>query len=86
MEQRIYFIYKYTFPNGKVYIGQTYKGSRRFGRVSSYKDMLVRRAMDKYPNFSKEILEYCSTDVVDEREQFYIAFFNSMNKEFGYMI
>ena len=84
MEQRIYFIYKYTFPNGKVYIGQTYKGSRRFGRVSSYKDMLVRRAMDKYPNFSKEILEYCSADIVDEREQFYIAFFNSMNKEFGY--
>lgn len=84
MTERIYFIYKYTFPNGKVYIGQTYKGSRRFGRVSSYKDMLVRRAMDKYPNFIKEILEYCSSDIVDEREQFYIAFFNSMNKEFGY--
>ena len=84
MNQRVYFIYKYTFPNGKVYIGQTYKGSRRFGRVSSYKDMLVRRAMDKYPNFDKEILEYCSAESVDEREQFYIAFFNSMNKEFGY--
>jgi len=84
MNQRIYFIYKYTFPNGKVYIGQTYKGSRRFGRVSSYKDMLVRRAMDRYPNFEKEILEYCSAEKVDEREQFYINVYQSMNMQFGY--
>ena len=84
MENRIYFIYKYTFPNGKVYIGQTYKGSRRFGRAASYKDMLVRRAMDKYPDFEKEIIEYCSKENVDERESFYISYFNSMNKEFGY--
>lgn len=83
-ERRIYFIYKYTFANGKVYIGQTYKGSRRFGRVSSYKNMLVRRAMDRYPNFKKEILEYCSAENVDEREQFYISTFNSMNMQFGY--
>lgn len=84
MNDRIYFIYKYTFPNGKVYIGQTYKGSRRFGRVASYKDMLVRKAMDKYPNFQKEIIEFCSSQNVDEREQFYIKAFNSMNKQFGY--
>lgn len=84
MTKRVYFIYKYTFPNGKVYIGQTYKGSRRFGRISSYKDMLVRRAMDKYPDFEKNIIEYCSEENVDEREQFYIAYFNSMNKQFGY--
>ena len=45
-----YFIYKYTFPTGKVYIGQTYEGSRRYGRITSYKNMLVRRAMDKYPD------------------------------------
>lgn len=83
-KERIYFIYKYTFPNGKVYIGQTYKESRRFGRVSSYKNMLVRKAMDKYPNFEKDIIEYCSKSNVDEREQFYIKLFNSMNKQFGY--
>ena len=84
VDERVYFIYKYTFPNGKIYIGQTYKGSRRFGRVSSYKNMLVRRAMDKYPNFEKEIVEYCSFESVDEREQFYIEYYSSMNKELGY--
>ena len=83
-ETRIYFIYKYTFPNGKVYIGQTYEGSRRFGRIASYKNMLVRRAMDKYPNFKKEKIEFCTIDTVDEREQYYIALYNSMNKQFGY--
>lgn len=79
-----YFIYKYTFPNGKVYIGQTYEGSRRYGRITSYKNMLVRRAMDKYPDFKKEIVEYCSLENVDARERFYISFFNSANKQFGY--
>ena len=84
MQNKIYFVYKYTFPNGKVYIGQTHKGSRRYGRISSYKDMLVRKAMDKYPTFEKQILEYCSSENVDEREQFYIQQYKSMNMQFGY--
>ena len=84
MSDKSYFIYKYTFPNGKIYIGQTYEGSRRFGRISSYKNMLVRRAMDKYPNFEKEIVEYCSVENVDDRERYYIQLYNSFNKQFGY--
>ena len=84
MEERIYFIYKYTFPNGKVYIGQTYKGSRRFGRPASYKLMLVGKAMSKYKTFEKEIIEYCSQENADERERFYIKLYNSTNIQFGY--
>lgn len=81
---QIYFIYKYTFPNGKIYIGQSHKGARRFGRALSYKHMLVGRAMIKYPNFNKEILEYCSAENADKLEQYYIKLFNSFNIQFGY--
>lgn len=84
MGQRVYFIYKYTFPNGKVYIGQTYKGSGRYGTTWGYKTQLVYRAMLKYKEFDKEILEYCDESNVDERESFYIKEFDSMNPEKGY--
>jgi plasmid maintenance system antidote protein VapI len=84
MEQRIYFIYKYTFPNGKVYIGQTYKGSGRFGKTMKYRGTLVGNAMSKYPNYKKEILEYCTKENVDEREKHYIQLFDSTNRNKGY--
>lgn len=84
MEERQYFIYKYTFPNGKVYIGQTYKGSGRYGTTWGYKTQLVYRAMLKYKDYEKEILEYCAADEVDQREQYYINKYDSMNIEKGY--
>ena len=84
MKERVYFIYKYTFPNGKVYIGQTYEGSNRFGNHSEYHKQPVHRAMLKYPNFEREILEYCSVENVDKREQFYIELYHSMERAFGY--
>lgn len=79
-----YFIYKYTFPNGKIYIGQTYKGSRRFGKVSDYAGTLVYRAMKKYPNFKKDIIEYCKEKDVDKREQYWIKFYDSTHRDKGY--
>ena len=84
MKKRVYFIYKYTFPNGKVYIGQTYKGSGRYGTLFGYRTQLVYRAMKKYPNYEKEILEYCTLENVDERERFYIDKYKSMDKAYGY--
>lgn len=84
MKNRIYFIYKYTFPNGKVYIGQTYKGSGRYGTQFGYKGQLVYRAMKKYPNYKKEILEYCTLEEVDDRERYYIEKYRAMEKPYGY--
>lgn len=84
MKKRIYFIYKYTFPNGKTYIGQTYEGSGRYGTLFGYRNQLVYRAMKKYPNYEKEILEYCTLENVDERERFYIEKYKSMEKSRGY--
>lgn len=83
-KERIYFIYKYTFPNGKVYIGQTYKGSGRYGKPMKYKNSMVGNAMSKYPDFEKEIIEYCSKEQVDELERFYIKKYNSANRLYGY--
>lgn len=56
MEERIYFIYKYIFPNEKLYIGQTYKGSRRYGKVSEYAGTLVYRAMKNTLILKKKLL------------------------------
>lgn len=84
MKNRVYFIYKYTFPNGKVYIGQTYKGSGRYGKPMKYRNSLVGNAMSKYPSFQKEIIEYCSKEMIDEREVFYINKYDSTNRNKGY--
>lgn len=84
MKERTYFIYKYTFPNGKVYIGQTYKGSGRFGKPMKYRGMFVGKAMLKYPNYKKEILEFCSKEDVDNREKYYIELYDSTNRYKGY--
>ena len=84
MNSKVYFIYKYTFPNGKVYIGQTYKGSGRFGKASNYSGTLVYRAMKKYQTFKKEIIEYCDEDDVDIRERFWIEYYKSSHRDYGY--
>lgn len=83
-----YFVYLYTFPNGKYYVGQSSHSSHRFGHVSNYKSSpAVYRAMKKYPNFKKEILvDGLSELEVDEFEKYYIKLYNSLVSENGYNI
>jgi len=79
-------IYKTTnLVNGKIYIGQdknnnsTYLGS---GKILQF-------AFQKYgiENFSKEILEKCeSTADLNEKEKYWISFYQSTNKNIGYNI
>lgn len=75
--------------NGKVYIGQTKamleQRSRHDG--SGYKGCgLFWNAIEKYgwEKFSHAILEYCTEENVDEREQYWIQFFDATNPDFGY--
>lgn len=75
--------------NGKVYICQTKTTlnvrARKDG--SGYKGCLIfYNAIQKYgwENFSHAILEKCSEEDADDREKFWISFFNSTNPEFGY--
>lgn len=75
--------------NGKVYIGQTKLSLQRRSHTdgSGYKDQnKFWNAIQKYgwENFSHAILEECSEEEADEKEKFWINFFNSTDSNFGY--
>lgn len=82
--------------NGKIYIGQSIAIERRFTKHrnegfnynSKVYDYPLYRAIRKYhlQNFVFEIIEECSVQSLNSREQFYISKFDSMNKEKGYNI
>lgn len=86
-------VYKITNSiNGKVYIGQSISIQTRWKEhVNSLRRgdshcTLLQRAWDKYKeeNFSFEILELCSEDMLDETEIKYINIYDSCNN--GYNI
>lgn len=80
----------YNRINGHFYVGQSKKlGDNRSGRLINYYkksylssskrgDSLIRKALLKYghENFCLIILEYCSIDLLDSREQHWINFLN----------
>jgi group I intron endonuclease len=78
-------IYKTTnLLNSKIYIGQSiYEDESYLGSGS-----IITFAIKKYGaiNFKKEILERCSPELLDERERYWIEFYNSTNKDIGYNI
>ena len=80
-----HFIYKTTnLVNGKIYIGQhktTYKVNTYLGSGT-----LFKRAIKKYgrDSFKREIIEYCTEDFVDEREKYWINYYDSKNNSIGY--
>lgn len=88
-------IYKWTSPSGKSYIGQAVNLERRkkefaynpFNYVYTSNDSAIDRARKKYNDFSQwqyEILEYTSIDLLDKREIYYIAYFDTTNSRKGY--
>lgn len=72
--------------NGKIYVGQSFKDNDKY--IGSGK--LLKKAIRKYgiKNFRKEIIEKCIPDkkVLDEREKYWISYYNSTNKKIGYNI
>ena len=95
------FIYKYTYPNGKVYIGQTSKtveerhAGHMYGSRHLDKAQICEFAIHKYGEPVLEILEEIEvpdnkpTELVNklnEREKFYIDKYNSANRLYGYNI
>ena len=79
-------IYKITKKsNGKSYIGQSNDIERRFKEHQYKEDIPIDMAIQKYgkDNFSFEILEECSLDQLDEREQYWISHYNTFYG-FGY--
>ena len=79
--------------NGKIYIGQSiaikirwqqHKYEAKMGESQAP----LYRALRKYgiENFSFEILEECPQESLNEREIFWIAFYKSNNRDFGYNV
>lgn len=79
-------IYKTTNKiNGKIYIGQDEHNDIKY--LGS--GFILKRAIKRYSkeNFYKETLESCKTkEELNEREKFWIEFYDSTNKEIGYNI
>lgn len=80
------FIYKITnLLNNKVYIGKTQltlelrwqDHKKNFKKLQD--DMAIHKAMFKYgeDNFSTEIIEECSDEIINDREKHWIEFYNS---------
>lgn len=88
-------IYKITnIVNGKCYIGRTsdfYRRSHHYiydfnNRRSRQINEYMLRSMTKYglDKFIFSVIEICDQDVVEERELFWMQYFNSTDRNFGY--
>lgn len=85
-------IYKITNQiNGKIYVGQSINIEKRWRQhisdTKTHKDeCYIHRAMRKYgvENFSFEIIEKCSKEELNDREVYWIEYFDSTNREKGY--
>lgn len=73
--------------NHKIYIGKHTTDKVDDGYIGSGK--LLTLAIKKHgkENFKRKILEYCENEeLLNEREQYWIKFYNSTNREIGYNI
>lgn len=86
-------IYKITNTiNNKYYIGQSKEIEKRWKRHKKdldndkHTNLHIKRAWDKYgqDNFTFEIIEECPENKLNEREIYWIAFYNSNNYNYGY--
>lgn len=79
-------IYKITKKsNGKSYIGQSNDIKRRINEHQGKRDLAIDQAIQKYgiDAFDYEVLEECSLEELDEKEKYWIQYFNTY-KGFGY--
>lgn len=75
-------VYKLTFPNGMIYVGQTSKNPR----YRAYHCKRIRECVDKYgmKNVCIDVLELCETqEDAWEREIYWIKKFDSTNPLIG---
>ena len=80
-------IYKVTNKiNGKVYIGQSVDIGRRWRQhMTAEVDTYFHKAIQKYgvENFEWEVIEQCKKKDLDEREIYWIEYYDSFNKGYN---
>lgn len=84
----VFYIYKTTnLINGKIYVGQRYSTVLPELDISYLgSGLALNRSIKKYgkENFQKEIIELCAVENLDEREIYWIAFYNANDRSVGY--
>lgn len=89
---KTYTIYCHTFPNGKMYFGQTHMSvEKRWGKngYGYRKQNLISNAIQKYgwDNIDHRIISIgLDKDEADFQEMFYISSYRTNEPEFGYNI
>jgi group I intron endonuclease len=78
-------IYKIVNPIGQIYVGQATSIDRRWRDYSCFKcksQTKLYRSIGTYGwiNHSKEVLEECRADQLDERERYWQIHFNSIRE------
>lgn len=80
--------------NGKIYVGQTIKSlkerfqkhcQRTTKKDKYHLNMAIKKAIRKYgkDNFTIELIEEVKVDKLDEREVYWISFYDSYNKGYN---
>lgn len=88
---RTIYIYQ-NFTNNKIYVGQTSNLNKRIrdhkSKSNKNYNHPLYNSIRKYgiDNFKVTVLETVSNDEVDNAEQFWIQFFRSWDRDFGYNI
>lgn len=77
--------------NNKVYVGQTkvsikLRFQNHLSAARNGQDYVIGKAIRKYgeDKFYVELLEECLEEELNERERYWISFFNATNNKFGY--
>lgn len=75
------FVYKYTWPDGHIYIGKSTHGVKRFGVLHTYShNPLVYKYWKKHGEPHKEIVEdNISPCDINSKEIYYISYYNSLH-------
>lgn len=82
-------IYKITNKqDGKVYIGQSTNVKRRIQEHQQARTVTIDDYINVLgkENFTYEIIDYCSPELLDEKEKYYIQQYDSSNSQKGYNI
>ena len=71
--------------NGKIYIGQSNNIKRRLYEHKTRDQLPVEKAIQKYgvDSFTFEVIEECPIEKLDEKEEYWISYYNSYGKN-GY--